>query len=85
MAISRGETSASTFAANRSIEHVAQFVAGSFWTVHDSGGQFGVLGTVQCLHAIDAHLRVGVRQANPIELENSSHLRNGKGFFSSSL
>ena len=77
MGISRGE--ASTFATDRSIERIAQLVADSFRTVDDSRGQFGVLGTVQCFHIIDAHFRVGIRQANPIELENSGHLRDGKG------
>ena len=77
MGISRGE--ASTFAADRSIERIAHLVADRFRTVDDSRGQFGVLGTVQCFHVIDAHFRVGIRQANPIELENSGHLRDGKG------
>ena len=71
MAISRGEASASTFAANRSIERIAHLVADSFRTVDDGRGQFGVLGTVESLHVIDAHLRVGIRQANPIEFEDS--------------
>ena len=77
MGISRGE--ASTFAADRAVERIAHLVADSFRAVDDSRGQFGVLGTVQCFHVIDAHFRVGIRQANPIELENSGHLRDGKG------
>ena len=79
MGISPGDASATTFAADRSIERIAHLVADCFRTVDDSRGQFGVLGTVQRLHVIDAHFRVGIRQANPIELENSSHLRDGKG------
>lgn len=84
MAISRGEASASTFAADRSIERVAHLIADSFRTVDDSRGQFGVLGTVQCFHVVDAHFGVGIRQANPIELEDSGHLRDGKGHIESS-
>ena len=78
MGVSPDEASASTFAADRSIECVAHLVADSFRAVDDSRGQFGVLGTVQRLHVIDAHLRIGIRQANPIELENSDHLRDGE-------
>jgi hypothetical protein len=52
----------------------------SFWTVHDSRRQFGVLGTVERFYVIDAHLGVRIRQANPTELENSGHLGDGKGY-----
>ena len=76
MGPSRGE--ASTFAADRSIERVAQLIADSFRTVDDSRRQFRVLGTVQRLHVIDTHFWVGIGQANPIELENSGHLRDGE-------
>lgn len=85
MAILRDETSGSTLAADRSIERVAQLVADSFRTVDDSRRQFGILGTVQRLHVIDAHLRVGIRQANPVELENSGHLRYGESHIANSL
>jgi len=78
MAISRCAASASTFAADRSIERVAQLIADSFRTVDDSRRQFRVLGTVQRLHVIDTHFWVGIGQANPIELENSGHLRDGE-------
>src|ERR1017187_9218857 len=67
-----------TFTADRSIERVAQLIADSFRTVDDSRGQLGVLGTVQCFHVIDTHFWVGIGQANPIELENSGHLRDGE-------
>ena len=92
MEISPGEASASTFAADRSIERVAQLIADSFRTVDDGRRQFRVLGTVQRLHVIDTHFWVGIRQANPIKLENSGHLRDGEShianysfFFSSSI
>src|ERR1700687_949578 len=76
MAISHCAASASTFAADRSIERVAQLIADSFRTIDDSRRQFRVLGTVQRLHVIDTHFWVGIGQANPIELENSGHLRD---------
>ena len=78
MGISPGEASASAFAADRSIKCVAHLVPDSFRAADDSRGQFGVLGTVQCFHVIDAHFRVGIRQSNPIELENSGHLRDSE-------
>jgi hypothetical protein len=78
MTISRCAASASTFTADRSVERVAQLIADSFRTVDDSRRQFWVLGTVQCLYIIDTHFWIGIRQANPIELENSDHLRNGE-------
>jgi hypothetical protein len=78
MAISRRAASPLTFAADRSIERVAQLIAYSFRTVDDSRRQFRVLGTVQRLHVIDTHFWIGIGQANPIELENSDHRRDGK-------
>ncbi len=85
VAISRCAASASTFAADRSIERVAQLIAGSFRTVDDSRRYFRVLGTVQCLRVIDTHFWVGIGQANPIELENSGHLRDGESYIAKLL